>query len=139
MCRLAAALMIAMFFQSCDLPNARPATIQHKFEDSLRHYFVHAQVAVDPDRAEIVAFACDPNAGPALIEQVRRFLVSDPDIQRLRTLRDWAPLIWARSYANVSIVFPQQTVVLAVDSWQATTQPTNPDLQRRYAHTCPAP
>ena len=112
--------LVASFLmqQKCNLAqmaHATPEQVQEKAQEGLRPYFPDAVVQVVPQQQTIVALTCTKNIGHEMIVQIAQKMPQVPDVQQLKTLREWGGLIGARTYRRFVIGFEHEAISLEVD------------------------
>jgi hypothetical protein len=139
---LAASLLVQ---QKCDLAqmaNATPEQVQKSAQDGLRPYFPNVVIQVIPQKQLLVAVTCTKNIGHEMIVQIAQKMPQDPNVQQLKTLREFGGLIGAKTYRTFIIGFEHEAISLQVDQ---NLQPgllklTNQQLyERQYNQACGFP
>ena len=112
--------MMAAFVtqQNCNLAqmaHATPEQVQQQAQDGLKPYFPSAVVQVVPQKQTLIALTCTKNIGHEMIAQIAQKMPEVPDVQKLKTLREFGFLIGAHSYRMFVIGFEHEAIALEVD------------------------
>lgn len=132
--KIAMACLLAVSMYGCDVGS--PQKVSAQFHDALVPYFPNAHVKLLPNEGIIAAATCVQGAGPGLINQVAEFVHDSPDVQQLRDLRQWGPILGNPSYKYVMLGFDKSLMMLDVDSWQIIYPELPPNYEAEYREEC---
>lgn len=113
-----------------------PEAVAQAYQDGLRPYFPKAKAVAMTERQELWGYTCIQGDGPELVEQMGNFIPSIPDVQKLKTLRDWGPVFGAKTYRYAWLGFESGAVRLDVDTWSVVHVAANPKYDDMYRNAC---
>jgi hypothetical protein len=133
--------LVGMFalslLKGCDLKElTSPDAVSRQFQDGLQPYFPNAKATAFPDQQVILGFTCIQGDGRQLVHQVGETFSSIPDIQKLKTLRDYGPLLGSPTYRYAALGFESGVIRLDVDTWESVVLQPWDGYDAEYRSAC---
>ncbi|HEV3041886.1 MAG TPA: hypothetical protein VHA33_29245 [Candidatus Angelobacter sp.] len=114
-----------------------PEQVSQEFQAGLRPYFPNSQVLVSPEQQAIIGITCLRGAGKQLIDSIASEISQNADINKLRDLRDFGPLLGNPSYKYVLLAFDTGAIRLNVDTWRTDRLAATPQYTAAFNTSCP--